>query len=319
MIARTYISYATKDVKVAQTLCSALESRGIGCWISARDIQPGENFQVSKVRALREAKIMVLVFTHNSNTSEEMTRELALASQQKLIVIPLRVDDVTPGEAFAYEFATRQWIDVFADWESSIDQLCRRISLALEGVAAEPPTALKDDTAGAAKPAVAAASPPPAPVVLEKPAPVAKDIAPEPLRASGDDADIEVIEDGAGRPRVAKLALLAAGIAVVVGAVIAAPMLLQGRSRPEAPQVASGAEAAAGTIAPSTESGTLPLAAVALTETAGQPPRAAGNVAPSVESAALPVAAVAPTATPVRSARVKPSAPKAEPETDIPY
>src|SRR5258707_4393759 len=134
MTAKIFISFASKDVKVAQTLCSALESRGIHCWISARDIQPGENFQVSIVRALRQAKIMLLVFTHNSNSSEEMTKELALASQQKLIVIPLRVEDVTPGDAFAYEFATRQWIDVFADWESSIDQLCRRITLALEGL-----------------------------------------------------------------------------------------------------------------------------------------------------------------------------------------
>src|SRR5678815_1150810 len=129
---RTFISFASKDVKVAQTLCSALESRGIPCWISARDIQPGENFQVSIVQALRHAKIMVLVFTANSNASEEMTKELALASQLKLIVIPLRVEDVTPSDAFTYEFATRQWIDVFADWETSIDQLCRRITRALE-------------------------------------------------------------------------------------------------------------------------------------------------------------------------------------------
>ena len=132
MAASIFISFASKDVKVAQTLCAALESRGIPCWISARDIQPGENFQVSIVQALRHAKIMVLVFTANSNTSEEMTKELALASQQRLIVIPLRVEDVTPSDAFTYEFATRQWIDVFADWESSIDQLCRRITRALD-------------------------------------------------------------------------------------------------------------------------------------------------------------------------------------------
>jgi hypothetical protein len=60
-----------------------------------------------------------------------MTKELALASQNKMIVIPLRVEDVTPNDAFAYEFATRQWIDVFADWEVAIEQLSRRIGQAL--------------------------------------------------------------------------------------------------------------------------------------------------------------------------------------------
>ena len=133
MSADIFISFASKDVKVALTLCAAIESRGFNCWISARDIQPGENFQVAIVRALRRAKILLLVFTANSNTSEEMTKELALASQQKMMVIPLRVEDVTPGDAFAYEFATRQWIDAFADWEFSIEQLCKRIGHALAG------------------------------------------------------------------------------------------------------------------------------------------------------------------------------------------
>lgn len=131
MSANIFISFASQDLKVAMTLCSALESRGYRCWISARDIAPGENFQVSIVRAIRQAKIMLLVFTANSNKSEEMNKELALASQSKLIVVPLRVEDVAPNDAFAYEFATRQWIDFFADWELAINQLASRIGAAL--------------------------------------------------------------------------------------------------------------------------------------------------------------------------------------------
>jgi hypothetical protein len=131
MAADIFVSFASKDVRVAMTLCGALENRGFTCWISARDIEPGANFQSAIVRALRQAKIMLLVFTANSNASEEMTKELALASQNKMVVIPLRVEDVTPNDAFAYEFATRQWIDVFADWEVAIEQLSRRIGQAL--------------------------------------------------------------------------------------------------------------------------------------------------------------------------------------------
>jgi hypothetical protein len=131
MSASIFISFASRDQKVAATLCKALESRGFTCWISSRDIQPGENFQVAIVRAIREARILLLVFTANSNTSEEMTKELALASQNKMIVVPLRIEEVTPNEAFSYEFATRQWIDFFADWESAMEQLSRRLTAAL--------------------------------------------------------------------------------------------------------------------------------------------------------------------------------------------
>lgn len=131
MSAEVFISFASQDDKVASTICKAVENRGFKCWISTRDIQPGENFQSSIVRAIRGAKVLLLVFTSNSNRSEEMTKELALASQQKLMVVPLRVENVTPSDAFAYEFATRQWIDLFADWERAMNHLCARLAAAL--------------------------------------------------------------------------------------------------------------------------------------------------------------------------------------------
>jgi hypothetical protein len=131
MTANVFISFASKDQKVAAALCSAIEKRGFSCWISSRNIEPGDNFQSAIVSAIIASKVMLLVFTANSNSSDEMTKELALASQQKLIVVPLRVEDVAPNAAFSYEFATRQWIDLFVDWEKAIDQLCERLSRAM--------------------------------------------------------------------------------------------------------------------------------------------------------------------------------------------
>ena len=148
MAADIFISFASQDHRVAMTLCQALEGRGFKCWISSRDILPGENFQISIVRAIRNAKIMLLVFTANSNNSDEMNKELALASQNKLMVVPLRIEDVTPNDAFAYEFATRQWIDFFADWEVAIQQLAHRI----EAATREAPSAVVAPEASPAAP-----------------------------------------------------------------------------------------------------------------------------------------------------------------------
>ena len=123
-----FITYSSKDQKVAGIICTALENRGLTCWISSRDVKPGQNFQEQIVRAIRAAKIMVLVFTANANNSNEIKKELALASQNNLVVIPVRIEDVTPNEAFAYEFATRQWIDLFGDWENSVAHLVELIA-----------------------------------------------------------------------------------------------------------------------------------------------------------------------------------------------
>jgi TIR domain-containing protein len=122
-----FISHSSKDQKVARAICAALESRGIDCWLASRNVGPGDNFQEAIVKAIQSAKAMVLVFTDNANNSAEIKKELALASQNKLAVIPARTEDVVPTAALAYELATRQWINLFEDWEHEIENLCARV------------------------------------------------------------------------------------------------------------------------------------------------------------------------------------------------
>jgi hypothetical protein len=144
MAATIFLSYASKDQKTAETICQALEGRGFQCWMAARNVHPGENFQEAIVRAIRAAKVMLFVFSANSNNSDEVKKEIALAGKEKVFVIPIRVEDVIPNEALAYEFATRQWIDLFKDWEFSLEQLSLQIeavsALVTGGNVTEPPS-----------------------------------------------------------------------------------------------------------------------------------------------------------------------------------
>jgi hypothetical protein len=122
-----FVSYATADRKQALAVCAALERRGTDCWISTRDVAPGENYQEAIVRALRNARAMVLVFSKAANDSDEIKKELSLASRYRVPVLTLRIEDVEPSDAFAYELSTRQWIDAFVGYDRSIDLLAGRI------------------------------------------------------------------------------------------------------------------------------------------------------------------------------------------------
>ena len=128
-----FISYATADRKQALRVCDAIEHRGIDCWLSSRDVQPGENYQEAIVRSIRGAPAMVLVFSTSANDSDEIKKELSLASRYRIPVMALRIEDVEPSDAFAYELATRQWIDAFDGWERSIDALVGRIGKVSRG------------------------------------------------------------------------------------------------------------------------------------------------------------------------------------------
>ncbi|HEY4406206.1 MAG TPA: toll/interleukin-1 receptor domain-containing protein [Xanthobacteraceae bacterium] len=134
MSAPIFISYSSKDQKIAEAICRALEARGFDCWIAARNVGPGENFQEAIVKALRGARLMLLVFTSNANNSNEIKKEVVLAGRHHVTVVPVRVEDVIPNDALAYEFATRQWIDLFTDWEREIERLVTQIgSILTEG------------------------------------------------------------------------------------------------------------------------------------------------------------------------------------------
>ena len=134
MSAPIFISHSSKDRKTALTICGTLERRGLACWISSRDIRAGDNYQEAIFAAIESARVMNLVFTGNANNSDDVKREIALASQKHILVVPARVEDVTPNPAFRYEFATRQWIDLFEDWETGIERLVSQIAEVLGNV-----------------------------------------------------------------------------------------------------------------------------------------------------------------------------------------
>src|SRR4051812_29949849 len=122
-----FISYATADRGEALKVCKAIERRGTRCWISTRDVPPGENYQEAIVQSLRTARAVALVFSDSANTSDEIKKELSLASRYNVPVIALRLKDVEPSDAFAYELSTRQWINAFEGWDKAIDTLVKRI------------------------------------------------------------------------------------------------------------------------------------------------------------------------------------------------
>lgn len=130
-LAAIFISFSSRDREQALLLCRSLEERGRACWIASRDVRPGQNYQEEIVQAIRSAPLMVLVFSANANASNEIKKELALASQRNMPVLPVRIADVEPSGAFVYEMATRQWIDLFRDRDSALRELIAHIEAAL--------------------------------------------------------------------------------------------------------------------------------------------------------------------------------------------
>jgi len=126
-----FICFSSQDVAEAKRIVEYLESQGLLCWISVRDVAPGENFQEAIVRAIEAARGLVFLFSENSNTSREIKKELALASSIDRPVFPVRLSPIRPEGALRYELATHQWVDIFEDREAGLTTLVSSIRAVL--------------------------------------------------------------------------------------------------------------------------------------------------------------------------------------------
>lgn len=127
-----FISYSTKDKLISDAICAALEADKIRCWVAPRDILPGETWQESIINAIGKCKVMVLVFSSNSNNSRDVSKELSLAVQAGAVIVPFRIENVQPRGALKYYLSDTHWLDAMnPPTEGEIKRLVETVGIFL--------------------------------------------------------------------------------------------------------------------------------------------------------------------------------------------
>jgi hypothetical protein len=106
-----FISHSAQDKKVAETICGALEESGIPCWVAPRDVRPGRSFPGEITRAIQQSKVMLMIFSRHSNSSEQVLREVQLAVDCHVPIIRLRIEDIPLSDDLRYYLSTPHWLD----------------------------------------------------------------------------------------------------------------------------------------------------------------------------------------------------------------
>jgi hypothetical protein len=106
-----FISYSKTDKLVADVLCGRLEGAGIPCWIAPRDVPPGSEWAAAIMHGIAMCRIMVMVYSANSNQSPQVRREVKIAFDKSLIVIPFRLEDVPMHSSLEYFCGSVHWLD----------------------------------------------------------------------------------------------------------------------------------------------------------------------------------------------------------------
>src|SRR5260221_7243569 len=107
-----FLSYASHDTEIANTVCRELESRGIRCWIAPRDVAPGALYADAIVRAINESKVLLIVLSQSAVASSHVGREIERAASKHKQIIALRIDAAPLSPALEYFLSESQWVDM---------------------------------------------------------------------------------------------------------------------------------------------------------------------------------------------------------------
>lgn len=129
-----FISYSSRQKNIADAICHVLEEHNIKCWIAPRDIPVGEKYAAVITRAIKDSKLVVLVFSEISAVSPWVESEINIAFSNRKPILPYKVDDanLSDYDEFYLMLNNRHWIESVPDFRSRFDELLETVANSLK-------------------------------------------------------------------------------------------------------------------------------------------------------------------------------------------
>ena len=113
MSAEVFISYASQDRERIIDLVKRLDTAGVSVWIDQMSIEGATMWSQEIVAAIRNCKVLILAISENSADSENVVKEVALASEGRKRILPVYLAQAEIPESMAYQLAGIQRVEFF--------------------------------------------------------------------------------------------------------------------------------------------------------------------------------------------------------------
>ena len=127
-----FISYSSKDKQTADAICHELEANKLKCWIAPRNIIAGKNYAEQIMTGIKKAKIVVLVFSKNSQESVFVNNEIDNAFSNNKPIISFKIDETLPENKMEFFLKNKHWLDAYPNPESVFETLVNDAHLLCE-------------------------------------------------------------------------------------------------------------------------------------------------------------------------------------------
>ncbi|EIJ34991.1 CHAT domain-containing protein [Thiothrix nivea] len=92
-----FISHSAADDAFVQALCEKLELHHLNIWVDSRNLRGGDKLWPEVAEAIRTARYVVMVISANTVNSSWVRKEVRLAEQEGITVIPLLLPGILPA------------------------------------------------------------------------------------------------------------------------------------------------------------------------------------------------------------------------------
>ena len=111
MNAEVFISYASEDRGRILDLVERLREAGVSVWIDQMGIEGATMWSQEIVEAIDGCKVLILAISQRSTESENVVKELALASERRKKILPVCLDSSGIPKSMEYQLAGIQRVE----------------------------------------------------------------------------------------------------------------------------------------------------------------------------------------------------------------
>jgi TolB-like protein/Flp pilus assembly protein TadD len=195
------LSYSREDKVRVLDLAAKLRGAGVSLWIDQGSIDGAALWGESIVRALEDAKVLLLMVSPAAVSSHNVAKEVMLTSERKGHILPVHLEPTTIPTSLKYPLAGIQHIEFYqGDPDDNLKAILR--SLETLGVKIVPPQAAASK-ADVAAPIAQTAAAPGADLATERGA-----LAVLPFDNISPDAETDYFSDGLTEELIARLSLV---------------------------------------------------------------------------------------------------------------
>ena len=126
-----FISYSSKQRVIADGVKHYLEENGIRCWMAPNSIPPSSSYPAEINKAIRDSRILLLVFSNSAAISPWVQKEVNQAVNMGHPILPFRIEQTTESDFFDYLLTDTHWIDAYPHYAEKLPPLLNSIKAIL--------------------------------------------------------------------------------------------------------------------------------------------------------------------------------------------